>query len=90
MATETLKNEWLKDFSLAEFEGRQYPIIKNYDEYLTHLYGDYMTPPPEDQRKADHLEVVKRMKKLQFIHMINSTELVLLLLLLGYLENYLI
>ena len=59
MATETLKNEWLKEFTMAEFEGRQYPIIKNYDEYLTHLYGDYMTPPPVSQRTADHLKIVK-------------------------------
>lgn len=63
MATETLKNEWLKEYVLTEFEGREYPIIKNYDEYLTHLYGDYMTPPPEDKRTADHLEIVKNMKK---------------------------
>ena len=63
MKRESIRNEWLKEFINVEFEGGQYPIIKNYDAYLTHLYGDYMTPPPIDQRNADHLEIVNNMKK---------------------------
>lgn len=62
MSTESLRNEWLKEFTKAEFEGREYPIIKNYDAYLSHYYGDYMTPPPVEKRTADHIELIKRNK----------------------------
>lgn len=55
MNRETLKNEWLEEFVNVRFEGGEYPIIKTYDEYLTHLYGDYMTPPPVDKRVAEHI-----------------------------------
>ena len=33
-----------------DFEGRKYLATARYDEYLTQLYGDYITPPPESQR----------------------------------------
>lgn len=36
------------------FEDRLFPIPIGYDEYLKHLYGDYMTPPNEE---IDHNEV---------------------------------
>lgn len=32
------------------FEGRLFSIPKGYDSVLRTQYGDYMTPPPEDQR----------------------------------------
>lgn len=38
-----------------EFEGKRFSAIYNWDEYLTGLYGDYMTPPPEDKRKSHKL-----------------------------------
>ena len=37
-----------------EFEGRKYPTPRRYHELLTMEYGDYMTPPPIDKRKAHH------------------------------------
>lgn len=36
------------------FETITVSCIKNYDEYLTELYGDYMTPPPIDKRVSEH------------------------------------
>ena len=36
-----------------EFEQHQFLGVENYDGYLTHLYHDYMTLPPEDKR-AQH------------------------------------
>ena len=35
-----------------DFEGKKYSAPKNYDKYLTSMYGDYMTPPPVDARKG--------------------------------------
>lgn len=32
------------------FEGGQYPIPDCYDEHLRAIFGDYMTPPPPEQR----------------------------------------
>ena len=34
------------ELTTAEFEGKLYPIPKDYDTFLTEQYGDYMTPPP--------------------------------------------
>lgn len=34
----------------AEFAGGMYPISADYDALLSHLYGDYMTLPPEEKR----------------------------------------
>ena len=32
------------------FEDSEAPLPEHIHEMLTHIYGDYMTPPPEDQR----------------------------------------
>lgn len=34
------------------FEGRMFYAPKDYDAYLTSIFGDYMTPPPESERIA--------------------------------------
>lgn len=36
------------------FEGRVYMIPSLYDEYLTSIFGDYMTPPPKSQQRSEH------------------------------------
>ena len=36
------------------FEGRRYLGPVDADTYLTSIYGDYMTPPPEDKRENRH------------------------------------
>ena len=42
----------------AEFEGKSFKILKNYDLYLKQLYGDYMKIPPEkDRHRHISLEV---------------------------------
>lgn len=40
---------------LLPFEDTQLCAPEAYDQYLTQLYGDYMTLPPEDQRIPPHL-----------------------------------
>lgn len=37
----------VSDLTTAEFEGKMYPIPRNYDSFLREQYGDYMTPPPK-------------------------------------------
>lgn len=41
-------------YTELEFEGRPFMAINHYDDYLNSMYGDYMTPPPEDKRQAKH------------------------------------
>ena len=36
------------------FEGLRMPCMSGYDEYLTMVFGDYMTPPPKEQQKPHH------------------------------------
>ena len=36
------------------FEDEVFKCPENYDEYLSKVYGDYMTPPPEDKRLKGH------------------------------------
>lgn len=45
--------EWLKETVLAPFESCQFPIPKEYDKYLTYLYGDYQEKIPVRKRFDD-------------------------------------
>lgn len=48
------KAAYFKEKVYLEFEGRQFPAPSRYDEYLTLMYGDYMTMPPVEQRVTHH------------------------------------
>lgn len=39
---------------LKDFENVKMPVPVGYDEYLTMAFGDYMTPPPDDQKTGHH------------------------------------
>lgn len=52
---ETLKREWTQDLVEHKFENTTFMGAKDYDGYLTHLYGDYMQLPPEDKRYDKHM-----------------------------------
>jgi lipopolysaccharide cholinephosphotransferase len=54
LTKETLNADWVEQLVMYDFEGHSYPGIRDYDAYLTYLYGDYRAVPPEDQR--DHHE----------------------------------
>ena len=40
-----------------KFEDGSFSIYAHYDEILTAMYGDYMTPPPENERTFFHTNV---------------------------------
>lgn len=40
--------------TFVAFEGRQYKAPAKYDEWLRHIYGDYMQLPPEEKRISQH------------------------------------
>ena len=53
------KGNWVKkevydDYVLVDFEGHKFKAPIGYDTLLTNIYGDYMTPPPEDKRASAH------------------------------------
>lgn len=43
-----------KELDMVSFEGNKYWGMKNYDTYLSALYGDYMQLPPEEKRISYH------------------------------------
>lgn len=51
---ERYESNWFDEMKYVDFEGYKFPIPVKYHEYLTHLYGDYMTPPPVDKRVDRH------------------------------------
>lgn len=49
---QTMSIEYYGEPVLLEFDNRQYMAPARYHEYLTQLYGDYMTPPSKQQQIA--------------------------------------
>lgn len=47
---ETIDSKWIDNLVSYQFEDSRFPGIEYYDEYLSYFYGDYMTPPKEDDR----------------------------------------
>ena len=43
--------ECFEEYIWADFEGYQFKMAKGYDVIMTELYGDYMTPPPVENRQ---------------------------------------
>lgn len=56
-AYKILNKDWFDDVQDMPFEDRIYKGITRFDEYLTTVYGDYMTPLPEDKRVPRHMNV---------------------------------
>ena len=42
------------------FEGVPFLVFNGWEEYLTNIYGDYMSLPPEENRKGHHYDKVYR------------------------------
>lgn len=56
-----LKASWLTDVTRQTFEDRKLYCPTAIDDYLAHMYGDFMALPPVEQRKAKH-----RIRELKF------------------------
>lgn len=52
---ESIRADWVREIIRVPFEDTEFPIVKEYDAYLTHIYGDYMTPPLEKERHPVHM-----------------------------------
>ena len=46
--------EWLNEAVYVDFEDTKLPIPKEWDRYLTYLYGDYMDMIPVSERHVSH------------------------------------
>lgn len=46
--------EWFNEFEYVKFEDDFFKVPKDYNQILTHIYGDYMTLPPLNERIAHH------------------------------------
>lgn len=54
---EMMPAEYFGKGAYYEFEGKKLRGVEKYHEYLTHMYGDYMTLPPAEQRK-NHYKLI--------------------------------
>lgn len=45
---------WMQNTVQVDFESFKFPAVKNYHEWLTRAYGDYMTLPPVETRENRH------------------------------------
>ncbi len=52
----TYPSKWFREYINCDFENRSFMCLKEYDAVLTRLYGDYLTPPPKNQRIPKHIE----------------------------------
>lgn len=49
-----VRTEYFQEGVAVKFEGVDMLVPKEYDKYLTAIYGDYMTPPPADKQIGMH------------------------------------
>ena len=53
-AKESIDREWTSSLEEIAFEGTSFTCLNRSRDYLTQLYGDYMTPPPPEHRVTKH------------------------------------
>ena len=53
--SEVVSQEIYNEYTEIEFEGKNFMCIKNYELYLSNLYGDYMKLPPLEKQVTHHM-----------------------------------
>ena len=54
-AKEIMEDRLFKEYTYISFEDKSFRSVKDYDKYLSAIYGDYMKLPPEDKRVTHHM-----------------------------------
>lgn len=54
-----MPKKWFLEREEYDFEGKRFYGIKDYDAFLQYEYRDYMTIPPESERKKHYASVLK-------------------------------
>ena len=54
LSKEIIPKQWVQNSIQMQFEGITVNVSDKYDEWLTYVYGDYMTLPPENERVGHH------------------------------------
>ena len=57
-----IKSQFFEKLINVEFEDIEAPVYAEYDAILTHIYGDYMTPPEPDKQVSNHYFTAYRKK----------------------------
>lgn len=68
---EIIPAEWYSEGVILEFEGIAVYAPKEYQKWLTRVYGDYMQLPPEEKRVTHHLTTVVDVTK-SYLHYIKE------------------
>lgn len=58
------ERHWYEESKTIEFEGINFMGIKNFNEYLTFKFGNYMELPPEEARKVHPVSEIKLLPSL--------------------------
>jgi len=56
---EMFERKIFDDADMYKFENTELPAPKNFDFYLTQLYGDYLTPPKKEERNPHNTHLKK-------------------------------
>lgn len=51
-----VERKWVEELANYEFEDALFPAPRDYDSFLTALYGDYMTLPPVEKRHTHEIQ----------------------------------
>ena len=60
---ELFEKKWFEEYVEVPFENISVRVCKGYEEYLGHLYGDYMKLPPVDKQITHHYHYYMDLKK---------------------------
>ena len=65
MSKAIIKKIWMQELAPVQFEAGMFPAFRDTDAYLSHLYGDYMVLPPEEERHPVHKDYVVKISEIK-------------------------